>query len=153
MIVTYLNPKVSGIYVRKLWSLILGYTTNVYSLSSRERASDLDMKARGNNNPKWGLLYNQNITCRCPMRTLPSFGARLPGAQLKMWVTRFTKPEPSYGILTHVFCDRKQDILAVLRRSVRRFFFDVGCIFILGCSLLILCRRATSQQSSWPLLS
>lgn len=46
----------------------------------------------------------------------------------------------------------EDDIIAVLRRSVRRFFFDVGCIVPLGCSLLILSRRATSQQSSWPLL-
>ncbi|KAH9170109.1 hypothetical protein EDB89DRAFT_1356486 [Lactarius sanguifluus] len=44
----------------------------------------------------------------------------------------------------------EDDIIAVLRRSVRRFFFDVGRIVPSGCSLLILSRRATSQQSSWP---
>ncbi|KAN0135810.1 hypothetical protein V8E53_006262 [Lactarius tabidus] len=58
---------------RKAW--FLEYT---------ERASDLDMKARGNY-----FLYGG------------SFEARLREAQLKTW-----------------------DILAVLRRSVRRFFFD-----------------------------
>ena len=53
------------------------------------------------------------------------------------------------AVLTH---GGEQDILAVLRRSVRRFFFEVGRIVPLGCSLLILSRRATPRQSRWPLL-